>query len=144
MNEKVIDGQQPRSGRSTCVCSYLFYHFYPLGPCLHGTESESQKFKILSNSNFAPKSPRARVRCAFFLKKKTADFCDIDRAPRKRSRVHGMWNHKVCYCNRAKGNIIINVVEPGYRKLFVLHIIKLWGQKGPIPQFTLYFVLPGK
>lgn len=80
----------------------------------------------------------------FFLKKKTADFCDIDRAPRKRSRVHGMWNHKVCYYNRAKGNIIINVVEPGYRKLFVLHIIKLWGQKGPIPQFTLYFVLPGK
>lgn len=110
----------------------------------HASMGQSQKFKILSNSNFAPKSPRARVRCAFFLKKKTADFCDIDRAPRKRSRVHGMWNHKVCYYNRAKGNIIINVVEPGYRKLFVLHIIKLWGQKGPIPQFTLYFVLPGK
>lgn len=123
---------------TTCVCSYLFY---PLGPCHHGTWD---RVKILSNSNFATKSPRARVRCAFFLKKKTADFCDIDRALRKRSRVHGMWNHKVCYYIRAKGNIIINVVEPGYRKLFVLHIIKLWGQKGPIPQFTLYFVLPGK
>lgn len=141
MNEKVIDGQQPRSGRSTCVCSYLFYHFYPLGPCLHGTESKIQNF---IKFKFCTQISTSTCALCFFLKKKTADFCDIDRAPRKRSRVHGMWNHKVCYYNRAKGNIIINVVEPGYRKLFVLHIIKLWGQKGPIPQFTLYFVLPGK